>query len=59
MELGATQAERFISTCYEYHVSYHVTCHVIPATKGLQKEDNKLKLVQIANPVIQSAVYKL
>ena len=34
-----------------------MTCHVLPVTKGSQKEDNKLILVQTANPGIQSVVY--
>ena len=28
--------------CYEYHVSYHVMCHVRPVTKGSRKQDNNL-----------------
>jgi hypothetical protein len=32
-------------------------CHMLPVTKGSRKEDNKLMLVQTANPVIQSVVY--
>ena len=44
-------------SCYEYHVSYHVTCHELPVTKSEPKEDNKLMLVQTVNPAIRSAVY--
>ena len=42
-------------------ISRELSCDVSRdlATKGLRKEDNKFKLVQIANPVIKSVVYKL